>query len=335
MSVVSYQEDNRAASRDLGKEGPVSQQQPLPSPSDAPIPGQPVPSTGIGAPSAPVSFERGQAVGFFTDTTVCIGCKACEVACKEWNGLPAELDADHFKLSGDSYDNTGSLSGTSYRHVKFVEDFDLEDPNRVGGRWLMMSDVCKHCVEAGCLEVCPTGAIIRTEFDTVYIQEDVCNACRYCIAACPFGVIEINEAKKVAGKCTFCYDRLQAGLTPACAQACPTASIQFGPIDELHGRADARLATLQQQGRTGTYLYGRDSSILGGLNAFYLLEDKPAVYGLPEAPKLPSRNLLPNLGLGALTAAVSGLLGLVAFRKQRMDGDGSGASPAADQRRGG
>ena len=104
----------------------------------------------------------------------------------------------------------------------------------------MMSDVCKHCVQAGCLEVCPTGAIIRTEFDTVVIQADVCNGCRDCIAACPFGVIEINPVSKTAQKCTLCYDRLQNGLAPACAQACPTASIQFGPIDELHQMRERR-----------------------------------------------------------------------------------------------
>src|SRR5216110_2724159 len=194
------------------------------------------------------------AMGFFTDTTVCIGCKACEVACKNWNQLPAE-DGGIRELSGDSYDNTRKLDGLHWRHVKFIEQF--EGP--YNGRWLMMSDVCKHCVQAGCLEVCPTGAIVRTEFDTVYIQQDVCNGCRYCVAGCPFGVIEMNE-QGVAGKCTFCYDRLEAGLTPACAQACPTASIQFGPIAELQQRADARLQQLQQAGHTQARLYGRDES---------------------------------------------------------------------------
>src|ERR1700694_4382386 len=211
---------------------PLAAQQPPPLPiqpqvGSAPIPGQPVDATGTGTPAAPVTFQRGQPVGFFTDTTLCIGCKACEVACKEWNQLPAELDPQHFRMSGMSYDNTVELSGTSFRHVKFIEQFDLADPNRVGGRWLMMSDVCKHCVQAGCLEVCPTGAIVRTEFDTVVIQNDVCNGCRDSIAACPSGVIDINPATNTAQKCTLCYDRMSNGLTPACAQACPTASIQF------------------------------------------------------------------------------------------------------------
>jgi formate dehydrogenase iron-sulfur subunit len=298
---------------------PVLQAQPLPPQpqvGNAPVPGQPVPTTAVGAPASPVTFQAGEPVGFFTDTTLCIGCKACEVACKEWNQLPAELDPAHFRLSGISYDNTVALSGTTFRHVKFIEDFDVSDPNRVGGRWLMMSDVCKHCAQAGCLEVCPTGAIVRTEFDTVFIQEDVCNGCRYCIAACPYGVIEIND-RGVAGKCTFCYDRLQSGLTPACAQACPTASIQFGPLAQLQQHADTRLAALQQQGRTQARLYGREPSMLGGLNAFYLLEDAPSTYGLPEAPRLPSKNLGASGGLGIAAAVLAGLSALLAFRKRR------------------
>jgi formate dehydrogenase iron-sulfur subunit len=308
---------------DLFAQQPAPQIPAQPQVGNAPVPGSEVPATGTGTPAGPVSFQSGQPVGFFTDTTLCIGCKACEVACKEWNQLPAELDPQHFRMSGNSYDNTVSLSGTTFRHVKFVEQFDVTDPNRVGGRWLMLSDVCKHCVQAGCLEVCPTGAITRTEFDTVYIQQDVCNGCRYCVAACPFGVIAMND-QGVAGKCTFCYDRLQSGLTPACAQACPTASIQFGPIDQLQSRADARLQQLQQAGRTQTRLYGRDEAMLGGLNSFYLIEDSPATYGLPEAPRLPSRNLAASSGLGVVAAVLAGIAGVLAIRKRRMGGGDAG-----------
>src|SRR3954453_11260714 len=191
-------------------------------------------------------------MGFYTDTTVCIGCKACEVACKQWNQLPS-TNGGLNTLSGDSYDNTRRLDGIHWRHVKFVEQF-TED--RTGGRWLLMSDVCKHCVNAACLEVCPTGAIIRTQFDTVVIQSDVCNGCRDCISACPFDVIGINEANNTAMKCTLCYDRLQNGLTPACAQACPTASIQFGPLAELQARGRQRVEHLHQNGEGRAYLYG-------------------------------------------------------------------------------
>src|SRR5438105_785584 len=248
------------------------------------------------------------------------GCKACEVACKEWNQLPAELDAQHLRMSGNSYDNTRTLSGTTFRHVKFIEQFDITDPNRVGGRWLMMSDVCKHCVQAGCLEVCPTGAIIRTEFDTVVIQSDVCNGCRACIAACPFGVIDMNPAAGTAQKCTLCYDRMQVGLEPACAKACPTDSIQFGPIAELRTRAQKRVTQLQAQGEKRARLYGDDpNGPLGGLNSFYLLVDEPEVYGLPKDPKLPSRHLKSSGALSAVSGAVLGLVAIIGLRKRRMD----------------
>jgi formate dehydrogenase iron-sulfur subunit len=253
--------------------------------------------------------------GFYTDTTVCIGCKACEVACHEWNQLPA-INGGANTLSGESYDNTRRLDGTHWRHVKFIEQFT---PDRSQGRWLMMSDVCKHCAQAGCLEVCPTGAIIRTEFDTVVIQSDVCNGCRACIAACPFGVIEINPVNNTAMKCTLCYDRMQAGLTPACAQACPTASIQFGAIDELRLKADERLGQLQSQGVDKARLYGHDDEFLGGLNSFYLLLDEPEAYGLPANPKLPSENVAPAGLLSAAGAVAVGVLGAVGLRKRRMD----------------
>jgi formate dehydrogenase iron-sulfur subunit len=255
-----------------------------------------------------------QAMGFYTDTTVCIGCKACQVACKEWNQLPP-INGGANTLSGLSYDNTTRLDGMNWRHVKFIEQFS---DDRKSGRWLMMSDVCKHCVQAGCLEVCPTGAIVRTEFDTVVIQSDACNGCRNCIAACPFDVIEINPVTSTAMKCTLCYDRLKVGMQPACSQACPTASIQFGPIDDLKRRAAARVQQLQGQGETGAYIYG-DEQILGGLNAFYLLVDKPEVYGLPATPQLPSSTLPTSSLFSVVSAAVIGLLGLLSFRKRRID----------------
>jgi formate dehydrogenase iron-sulfur subunit len=254
-------------------------------------------------------------MGFFTDTTICIGCKACEVACKNWNQLPAR-EGGMNELSGLSYDNTVRLDGIHWRHVKFVEQFDQP----YEGRWLMMSDVCKHCVQAGCLEVCPTGAIIRTEFDTVVIQSDVCNGCRMCIPACPFGVIEINPVSGTAQKCTLCYDRLAVGLEPACSKACPTDSIQFGTVAELRERAERRVAQLQQAGVTNAYLYGADpDAFLGGLNAFFLLVDEPEVYGLPREPELPSAKLPAAAGVTAGTAAVLAVLGAVGLRKQRMD----------------
>jgi formate dehydrogenase iron-sulfur subunit len=260
-------------------------------------------------------------MGFFTDTTVCIGCKACEVACKEWNQLPSTNGGVN-TLSGDSYDNTRRLDGIHWRHVKFIEQFSQD---RADGRWLLMSDVCKHCVQAGCLEVCPTGAIIRTEFDTVVIQSNTCNGCRACIGACPFGVIDVNPVSNTAQKCTLCYDRLQNGLEPACSKACPTNSIQFGTIRELRERAQGRVDQLHQNGERRAYLYGADDTMLGGLNSFFLLVDRPEVYGLPPDPKLPSRNLVPSSIYSAVGAALVALAGIFSFR-------GRGASdPAGGQ----
>jgi formate dehydrogenase iron-sulfur subunit len=267
-------------------------------------------------------IKPGEAYGFFTDTSVCIGCKACEVACKEWNQL--QDNPDELGFLGKSLDNTGELNGANWRHVKFIDnvpDQTIAEGN--GKAFLLMSDVCKHCQHASCLEVCPTGAIIRTEFDTVFIQEDVCNGCRDCIAACPYDVIDIDEERDVARKCTLCYDRLQGGMEPACAKACPTESIQFGPLDELRKRAKKREAKLHAQGLKEANLYGHDDKVYGGLNAFFLLMDKPEAYNLPNAANavLPSRN---NIGgyLGGAVTAVLGLLGTVIALRERRRGAG-------------
>lgn len=307
-------------------------------------------------------------VGFFTDTSVCIGCKACEVACKEWNTLPmddADGNRDAMGLSGMSYDNTGMLGANSWRHVAFVEQsraVDLPMPSiglpaapgqgtdgggGCGGscgsaespshgaadgttvaqhdvlnaqalssfdpqtsqsadreiRWLMSSDVCKHCTHAGCLDVCPTGALFRTEFGTVVVQDDICNGCGYCVPACPYGVIDQRKDDGRVFKCTMCYDRLTDGLQPACATACPTQSIQFGDLEELQARADARLATLQGQGVETARLYGRDTDDgVGGAGAFFLLLDEPEVYGLPPDPVVTTRDL-PSMWRHAAGAA--------------------------------
>jgi formate dehydrogenase iron-sulfur subunit len=261
------------------------------------------------------TIQAGQSYGFFTDTSVCIGCKACEVACKEWN----QLQGDSPTFLADSFDNTGSLDAQNWRHVKFVEHVpDQSSTTGNGAAWLMMSDVCKHCKQASCMEVCPTGAIIRTEFDTVFIQQDVCNGCRNCIAACPYGVIGMNNQTGTAHKCTLCYDRLQGGLEPACAKACPTQSIQFGPLADLQKAADTRLAALQSQGQTQAQLYGRDDSVYGGLNAFFLLMDKPETYGLPnkDNAKLPSHNDPPGYIAALVTGVVAVVAGLIAFRRR-------------------
>ena len=244
-------------------------------------------------------------VGFFTDSSICIGCKACEVACKEWNLVPD----DGLNFLANSYDNSGGLGANTWRHVAFIEQKHNGDV-----RWLMNSDVCKHCAEAACLEVCPTGAIFRTEFGTVVIQPDVCNGCGYCVPACPFGVIDRREGDGRAFKCTLCYDRLKADLMPACAKACPTQSISFGSVEEMEGKARTRLERLQADGVVDARLYGLEDAGgegVGGTGSIFLLLDRPEVYGLPSQPVTPTRRLAEGWG-GAALAAGALMLGVVA-----------------------
>jgi len=284
----------------------------------------------IGSKEPPMAPQA--AMGFFTDTSVCIGCKACEIACKQWNQLPANEPL----WTGSSYDNTGQLSATTWRHVQFIEHIErpaipliqlntallpgsqsTDLPFFNSDRWLMQSDVCKHCANAPCLEACPTGSIIRTEFDTVYVQQDICNGCGYCIVACPFGVIARDQyGDRKAHKCTLCYDRLKEGFEPACAKVCPTDSIQFGEVEQLKAHARERLGILHGRGVQEAQLYGVDENILdGGLNSFFLLLDQPEVYNLPRNPQRPSNNVIPASFWTIVAAAVMGLFGIFIFKK--------------------
>jgi len=336
-------------------------------------------------------------MGFFTDTTVCIGCKACEVACKEWNAIPATDTG----LSGNSYDNTGGLGADTWRHVAFIEqrvpeitamgeaglfvgerahpgdpgeggapappgrgdpidlmrigadgfvgdetvDPDSIDVTRMGAdgravpigssadtgsasgvsrfdqssvepgptefRWLMSSDVCKHCTTAACLDVCPTGSLFKTEFATVVVQEDICNGCGYCVPACPYGVLDRRQDDGRVWKCTLCYDRLRDDLEPACAQACPTDSINFGTHADMVAMAHDRLDEVVTAGYGGAQLYGDGpSGGVDGAGSVFLLLDDPEVYGLPPDPVATTKHLgsmwrAAAAAAGALVAGVA------------------------------
>jgi formate dehydrogenase iron-sulfur subunit len=312
------------------------------------------------APNTEIAIHRvgGEPIkrmGFFTDTSVCIGCKACEVACKQWNDLPADGSQSG---GGISYDHTGDLSASTWRHVRFVELFepspqlrdeaeralangaggqlpaipaaggvDVADAVRKMGDWVFMSDVCRHCTNAGCLDACPTGALIRTEYQTVVLQSDVCNGCGYCVPACPFGVVGRDHIDGRAGKCTLCYDRLEDGLEPACAKSCPTDSIQFGPLDDLVEIASRRVAELHQRGIDGAYLYGAgdepEEQLAGGLGAFFLLTEPPERYGLPAHADSPvQENVVPATVAAVAAGLVAGAGTVIAFAvaARRRDG---------------
>jgi formate dehydrogenase iron-sulfur subunit len=318
--------------------------------------------------------------GFFTDTSICIGCKACEVACKEWNRNPRDGDLD---LLGSSYDNSGALGASTWRHVAFIEQkrdrieearesgrtlvdlgmpgmgappapvnpasaettsaetaaAEVTIPDTPEFRWLISSDVCKHCTHAGCLDVCPTGALFRTEFGTVVVQDDVCNGCGTCVAGCPFGVVERRSdgtaAPKtergerkgqqpdvpnlgIAQKCTLCYDRLLDDETPACAKACPTTSIKFGDHEDMVAVAKKRVAQLHAQGRTEARLYGANElDGVGGTGSVFLLLDEPEVYGLPPDPRVPTADLprmFKRAGLAAAGMAAAALISFIGGR---------------------
>jgi formate dehydrogenase iron-sulfur subunit len=322
--------------------------------------------TGPTDPTADAGWDDPQPrKGFFTDTSICIGCKACEVACKEWNHNPRDGDLE---LLSSSYDNTGALGASTWRHVAFIEQnrdrieearesgraltdlgmpavagatgsVDTTPPDTPEFRWLMSSDVCKHCTHAGCLDVCPTGALFRTEFGTVVVQDDVCNGCGTCVAGCPFGVVERRSdgtaapttargerkgeqpevpKRGVAQKCTLCYDRLVEGQTPACAQTCPTTSIKFGNHDELVAQARQRVAQLHAQGLTEARLYGaNEHDGVGGTGSIFLLLDEPEVYGLPPDPRVCTADLMQMFKRAGVAGAGMFAAAALAFWRSR------------------
>ena len=232
------------------------------------------------------------------------------------------MPEDGFNFTAMSYDNTAALGASTWRHVAFIErpvPLSFQDGGQFS--WLFASDVCKHCARAGCLEACPTGAIMRTEFGSVYVQPDVCNGCGYCVVNCPFGVIDRRQDDGRAWKCTLCYDRQKAEMIPACAKSCPTESIQFGEIGQLRAKARARVEQLHEAGVREAYLYGESAEEqpgTEGLNAFFLLLDRPEVYNLPPAPVAPAKkakDAWASMGFAAAGMALAAI-GSVLFHRR-------------------
>jgi formate dehydrogenase iron-sulfur subunit len=222
--------------------------------------------------------QTGQ-VAKLIDTTKCIGCKACQVACMEWNDL-----RDDIGTCTGHYENPKDLSESSWTLMRF---FEYENP-KGDLEWLIRKDGCMHCEDPGCLKACPSpGAIVQYANGIVDFQEENCIGCGYCVAGCPFDVPRISKKDKKAYKCTLCSDRVAVGLEPACVKTCPTGAIVFGTKDDMKHHAEERIEDLKSRGFEQAGLY--DPAGVGGTHVMYVLHhaDQPELYsGLPDNPKI-------------------------------------------------
>ena len=205
------------------------------------------------------------------DTTKCIGCRSCQVACKNWNQLPATETA----FAG-SYENPSDLSPETWSRVRFNEYAENGEI-----KWYFSFCSCMHCLEPVCTNICPYDAISKTDLGPVLVDFELCVGCGACADACPYQVPRIGGGK--SWKCTFCYDRITNDLEPACAKACPTRAISFGNASEKITEAEARVASLKEMGYPNAQIYRKDE--LGGLSVIYVLADTPDKYGIPAEPE--------------------------------------------------
>ena len=243
------------------------------------------------------------------DISKCTGCRACQVACKEWNDLPGEIT-----VCLGCYDNPPDLSPVTWNRIAF---FEFERNGKLD--WVFRPVRCLHCTEASCVSVCPTGAAAH-HGEFVVIDPEWCIGCGYCVAACPFNVprsVYLGD-KGSARKCRFCFDRVSNDVQPACAKACPTGAIEFGDRDELVAKGRERVTVLQGKGFADANFYG--DTLLGGLHQMYVLTDKPSVLELPEEPRFATRNVFGSWLSGILTAGVVAALPfwLLFKRKQEL-----------------
>ncbi|MBG2915382.1 formate dehydrogenase subunit beta [Proteus terrae] len=229
---------------------------------------------------APQVRDFKEEVAKLIDVTTCIGCKACQVACSEWNDI-----RDKVGLNVGVYDNPMDLTAKSWTVMRFSE---VEENGKL--EWLIRKDGCMHCADPGCLKACPAeGAIIQYANGIVDFQSEHCIGCGYCIAGCPFDVPRINEEDNRAYKCTLCVDRVEVGQEPACVKTCPTGAIHFGSKEAMTHLANERVAELNTRGYDKAGLY--DPQGVGGTHVMYVLHhaDRPNLYhGLPENPEISS-----------------------------------------------
>jgi formate dehydrogenase iron-sulfur subunit len=255
------------------------------------------------ATTTPVPSVRQSAeIAKLIDVTTCIGCKACQVACMEWNDIRDEVGT-----CAGTYDNPRDLTENSWTVMRFAE---IEENGRL--EWLIRKDGCMHCADPGCLKACPApGAIVQYSNGIVDFHEENCIGCGYCITGCPFNIPRLSKKDGKAYKCTLCSDRVAVGQAPACIKACPTGALQFGSKEQMKDYAAKRIVDLKERGFAQAGLY--DPPGVGGTHVMYVLHhaDRPELYsGLPPGPAI---SPMVSLWKGLAKPVASVILGAIAL----------------------